>query len=365
MSLLHLRKLFIHQSIADVPLVKTLQSRLNLPTEVVEDAHAVYHFVSSAKDPVGAGKSVLFLTRNQGRFLKSCPGTRCYRCCGYEILHIGTFCSLDCSYCILQSYFHPPVLQFFVNHDALFTELTHQFSKQKISRIGTGEFTDSMIWEPITDLSIHLVRRFAQQSRSFLELKTKTTDIKGLASIDHHRKTILSWSLNTPRIIQSEERLTASLHERFKAAKQCESWGYPVSFHFDPMVIYDGCVEEYTAVVEEIFQFVSPANISWISLGTFRFIPSLKSIIQKRFPESKIPYGEFVPGMDGKMRYFKPLRIELYRAVVSKIKQIAPEVCVYFCMEDDEVWRKSMGFTPKEKGGLPFMLDQSALRVCK
>jgi len=93
-------------------------------------------------------------------------------------------------------------------------------------------------------------------------------------------------------------------------------------------------------------------------------MPSLKSIIQKRFPDSKIIYGEFITGLDGKMRYFKPLRIELYRKMVSFIKDIAPDVLVYFCMEDDEVWKKSLGFIPSEYGGLPAMLDESAARHC-
>ena len=360
----HLRKLFIHKSIVDLPLTAVIRSRLDVPADVVETAEDVFDDISGFDDPVEAGKSILFLTKNRGRFIRSCPGTRYYTCCGYKILHIGTFCTLDCSYCILQSYFHPPVLQYFVNHEDLFPELDHLISEKRIYRVGTGEFTDSMIWESLTDLSGQLVSRFARQSSSVLELKTKTIAVDGLKRIDHHRKTIVSWSLNTERIIQSEERLTASLSDRFKAAKRCASWGYPVGFHFDPMVIYNGCREEYAAVAEQIFNHVSPDNIPWISLGSFRFIPSLKSIIQKRFQKSKIPYGEFISGLDGKMRYFKPLRIELYREVIARIRESTPDVCVYFCMEDDEVWWKSMGFTPKEKGGLPTLLDQSAVRIC-
>jgi hypothetical protein len=33
-------------------------------------------------------------------------------------------------------------------------------------------------------------------------------------------------------------------------------------------------------------------------------------------------------------------------------------------MEDDEVWRESLGFKPSEIGGLPYMLDASAIRHC-
>jgi spore photoproduct lyase len=93
-------------------------------------------------------------------------------------------------------------------------------------------------------------------------------------------------------------------------------------------------------------------------------MPALKPIIQRRFPESKIIYGEFISGLDGKMRYFKPLRINIYQKLISWIQEAAPNVLIYFCMEDDEVWKKSLGYIPSERGGLSRILDESAARHC-
>jgi spore photoproduct lyase len=93
-------------------------------------------------------------------------------------------------------------------------------------------------------------------------------------------------------------------------------------------------------------------------------MPSLKPIIQKRFKKSRIIYGEFIPGVDGKMRYFKPLRIQLYRKMVTWIRELAPDVMLYFCMEDEEVWERALGFVPEDRGGLSRMLDESAARHC-
>jgi spore photoproduct lyase len=357
-------RLLIDKRVSESPVVEAIRLRLDQPAEVVEDITDVYHMVSTSKDPVQTGKEILFLTLNRGEFIRRCPGTRGYTCCGYKILHIGSFCNLDCSYCILQSYFHPPLLQYFVNYSDLFTSLDNSLSENHIQRFGTGEFTDSLIWEPWTNLSQQLIPRFARQSRAVMELKTKTTHIEGLRALEHNRKTIIAWSLNTDPIIDTEERETATLSERLKSAAMCEEWGYPIAFHFDPMVIYDGCEADYNKVVDQLFSMVSPGNIVWISLGAFRFIPTLKALIQDRFPQSKIPYGEFIPGKDGKMRYFQPLRIDLFRAVISRIREWAPNVLVYLCMEDDNVWQKSVGFIPVEKGGLSAMLDSSAAFVC-
>ena len=362
MSLL---KLYIDRQVLHFPLVISIRSRIpNVPVSVVDSSKEVYKSVLSSDNPIQKGKTILFLTRNKGTFIKPCPGTRSYTCCGYQILHMGTFCTMDCSYCILQAYFHPPLLQYFVNHDELLLELDRLFLNKTLTRIGTGEFTDSMIWDNLTDLSDLLVSKFSKQCRAVLELKTKTVNIKTLKALHHNHKTIVSWSLNTSRIIKNEERHTASLSARLRAAAKCESWDYPLGFHFDPLLIYDGCEEEYMQVVEQLFANVSSKNIVWISLGTFRFMPSLKSIIQKRFPDSKIIYGEFISGMDGKMRYFKALRIDLYRKMVACIREYAPDVLIYLCMEDDEVWQKSLGFIPSDRGGLPRMLDESAALHC-
>lgn len=354
-------KLYIDEAVVDLPQVRGIHERLDLPATVISDERALFQVISQGDDPIRNSKGILYLTRNKGAFVKKCPGTRDYTCCGYQILHIGTFCTMDCTYCILQAYYHPPVLRHYVNYQDMFLALDGLFSQATVSRIGTGEFTDSLIWEPWTDLSRLLVPAFGQQSRALLELKTKTTAIETLKDLHHNGKTVLAWSLNTDRVIQNEERGTTSLTARLRAAATCASWGYPVAFHFDPMVIYDGCEDQYRGVIDQLFSHISPDSVAWISLGTFRFMPALKAVIEDRFPDSKMIYGEFIAGLDGKMRYFKPLRIELYRQIVSRIREEAPGVLVYLCMEDDEVWEKSLGFIPSDRGGLPRMLDERAI----
>jgi spore photoproduct lyase len=361
---MHIDTLFIEKGLAENTLAQRVVGYFNVPTHFVTQAEEVYNWVNRGGDSIAEGKKALYLRENRGLFIKECPGTSHYTCCGYKILHIGTYCTMDCAYCILQSYFHPPVLQFFINQDQLFKELESHLRHSKIQRFGTGEFTDSLIWEPWSGLAQKLIACFAEQDKAVLELKTKTTAISGLLKRAHNRKTITAWSLNTDRIIRNEERGTASLSARLQAAAQCGRHGYPLAFHFDPVFIYDNCHEEYREAIERLFRHVSAGQIVWISMGTFRFMPSLKPIIRHRFDQSRIVYGEFIPGLDNKMRYFKPLRIEMYRHLVHCIREYAPDVTIYLCMEDDEVWRQSFGFAPAEEGGLSRMLDQSARKHC-
>jgi spore photoproduct lyase len=357
-------QLFIDRDVTAMPVTRAIAARLNQPATTVDGIEQVTAAIRSAPDPIVAAKQLLYLTRNRGAFIRACPGTRSYRCCDYMILHIGTFCRMDCTYCVLQAYFHPPVMQFFVNREDMLRELDRYLDTGPERRIGTGEYTDSLIWELWTDTAQVLVPRFAAQDRCVLELKTKTQAVETLAGLDHRGRTIVAWSLNTERAVREQERGTASLAARLQAAARCAAWGYPLAFHFDPLLIYDGCEQEYEAVVHRLFDTLPAASVVWISLGSLRFMPALKPIVARRFPRSDIIYGEFVPGLDGKLRYFKPLRIELFRRVAAAIRARAPDTTVYLCMEDDEVWQRALGFTPDQRGGLPRMLDRAAVRHC-
>jgi spore photoproduct lyase len=356
--------LYIDPEVDSHPVVQEFRRRLGITGTTVSDPEEIWTAVRAAGDPEARGKRVLHLTRNRGAFVKRCPGTRHYTCCGYRILHVASYCTMDCAYCILQSYFHPPVLQYFVNREDLLAELDGALADGRLHRFGTGEFTDSLIWDAWTDLSPDLVRRFAGQATSVLELKTKTARIDHLIGLAHGRRTVLAWSLNTEPVIREQERGTAPLERRLHAAAEAVAAGYPVAFHFDPLVVYAGCEADYRRVIDRMFAAVGPESIVWISLGAFRFMPGLKATLERRFPRSTITCGEFVPGLDGKMRYFKPLRMQLFRALVAAIRARGPQVCTYLCMEDDEVWRHALGFTPAERGGLSRMLDEAATRHC-
>ena len=364
MKKMKIKNLFVDNTCIKDDEIDYLISKLNLDIQWVENSKVVYDYINNSKDPISKAKKNLFITKNRGAVVKKCPGTSSYTCCDYTILHTGTFCTMDCSYCILQAYFHPPVLQYFTGLEALGSNLEKTFNQDKIFRIGTGEYTDSLIWEKISLQPQFLVKKFAQQNSCILELKTKTVNVESLLDLDHNGKTIIAWSLNTDEIISSEERGTTTLKTRLEAAKLVEAKGYKLAFHFDPMVIYPGYKNHYKEVIHQIFKYVNPENIVWISIGSFRFMPALKSVIEKRFKDSKICYGEFILGLDNKMRYFKPLRISLYKEIIQTIKEYAPDLLLYFCMEDEEVWEKSMGFFPKKEGQLGNLLDKSAAQHC-
>ena len=68
--------------------------------------------------------------------------------------------------------------------------------------------------------------------------------------------------------------------------------------------------------------------------------------MRERFPKNRLMYAELVPGADGKMRYFKPLRTEMYAKMFAWIRHYTADTGLYLCMESQDIWQKVFGHVP-------------------
>ena len=354
----------VEQDCVDHPVTREILARTkHIPVEVIAAGNAGMLEQTFSPKSLAGGKRHLLLARNNGKFFKPCPGTREYLCCDYQVLNIGMNCPMDCVYCILQAYLNNPYLSFFVNREDMLTELSRAFAQypDRLWRIGTGEFTDSLALDNLTGLSRVLVEFMRDKESAVLELKTKTAVIGNLEGLDHNGRTIVAWSLNSPEVVRKEEIRTASLEQRLAAAALCASWGYKLAFHFDPLIYHGGWESGYSETIDRLFAKVPKENIAWISMGCLRYLPGLKKIAGERFPNSRFFHEEFIEGLDGKARYFRTLRVEMYKYLYERLLQYAaPETCIYLCMENNEIWQEVFGFVPEERGGLPQMLNRAA-----
>ncbi|MFQ6082819.1 MAG: radical SAM protein [Candidatus Aminicenantia bacterium] len=347
------KKIFIDQEVIDLPFTQRILNNLPLISyEVISQPENLIKKITFLSDPITHGKKYLLITKQKGNFVKPCPGTPHYICCNYYIINLALNCPLECTYCILQYYLNNPLITVYANLDDLFNQLDNFLSQNKnnIYRIGTGELTDSLVLDHFTQASKDLISYFAKSKNAIFELKTKTTNINDLFGLDHRGKTVVSWSLNSEEMVKYQEIGTPSNQQRLKAAKEIVNYGYRVGFHFDPIIFHPGWEKDYQEIIKKLFSNISPKDIAWISLGSLRFQLGLKSIIEKRFPKTRIIYHEFISGRDGKYRYFKPLRLKVYQRIVQWIRKYGgDEVFIYYCMESEEIWRKTLGWVPKSK----------------
>ena len=210
-----------------------------------------------------------------------------------------------------------------------------------LPRVGSGEFTDSLLFDDITLFSTDIIRFFKENKNIYFEFKTKSTNIDNLLKTGGTDNIVISWSVNSEKMIEDNEHCTPKLKDRLIAAKKCVQAGYGVGFHFDPVILYENWKQDYKKAVQTIFDFIDGKYIKWISLGSLRMPVQLKKVIENRFFENEILNEELLLSYDGKLRYDETKRTEIYGYLYEEIKKCSKNPVVYLCMEDVNVWNLS------------------------
>ena len=340
MSFARPKSLVLEEGCADSPLAQQiLRACPEVPLTMLPSA-----------DRVEAPRHCWILRRHRGRFLKPCPGTRNYLCCGYRVLNLVHGCPFGCAYCILQDYLENQGITIFVNLEEAFQEVRQFLARSRgIIRIGTGELADSLALEPWLGLGERLVPFFRDLPGGMLELKTKSAHVGPLLDLPHGGHTVISWSLNPPPVIRRAEAGTPSLEQRLEAAQRCQQRGYPLALHFDPLVMTEGWEDQYRELVRRVFRNLDPRSILWVSLGALRYPPSL----HERILSCGLGPEEIFPGLDGKSRYLRPLRTRMFESMVRWLREMGGnDLFVYLCMESPEVWQRAIGWIPRDTADL-------------
>jgi len=359
-------EILIEHGEENAPVVQRVLSRLpHVPVHIVEKEWERRTSIPSEREPFAAGKRRLFFTRQRSTFLEHCPaGTPGLVCCNYLVVSLISNCPMDCSYCFLQEYLaNNPTLKVFTNVSELLSEVASAVDRhpERHFRIGTGELSDSLALDSLLGFSADLIPFFAARQNTLLELKTKSDCVNGLLSLDPKDRVVVSWSITPPEIIDTEEHGTASFAARLAAAQQVQAAGYKLGFHFDPLIEYPNWETGYCDTITRIFSAIDARRVAWVSVGSLRMTPALRTTVRRRFPQTRILSGEQVPCGDGKWRTFQALRVKMYRAVTGWLKEAAPTVPMYMCMETAAVWGKVFGQVPSSDKEVARTLTQPHL----
>ncbi|MCB1196330.1 DNA photolyase [bacterium] len=307
-------------------------------------------------------KKEFIITDYKGDMIKTCPGCVGTVNCNYLVANIVQGCPFGCTYCFLQDYMNSGSIVICGNLEKFFEQLTQVQRNGFLVRLGTGELADSLAFDPILGLTDEIIPHLKNVPNVIMEFKTKSNYVENLLKHDGSEQIVIGWSVNPQIIINHDERGTASLDERIEAARKAANHGYSVAFHFDPIIMINDWESHYIDVVNKIFAAIPAYKIAWISMGVLRITPSLKSIIQERYQNSKLlAYGEFTMSQDGKFRYFRPLRVKLYRTILNAIRSYSTKVPVYCCMETDQVWQEVFNAQPSEQSELSLIFDRNTV----
>lgn len=291
-------------------------------------------------------KKKIYIVDEKYDFLKRCPCTKNCISCGYYIINLGFGCPMDCEYCFLAGYQN--IDGIIVNTNVVdYIERIINFSSGRRVRVGSGEFTDSLVYDHITHHSKQIIERLRNHPEIIFEFKTKTSNTQIILQQKPSENIVISFSMNPSKISEMFEHGTASYSQRLKQLSILSKKGWKIAVHFDPVIITDGWRELYRDMISDIFSVVDPSDILWISAGTLRFYPQTKKYIEMRFPDSVMLDPEMVMDFDGKLRYPYDLRKDVYQLILRNLIKKGFDISrFYLCMEEVDMW-KDIGLNPE------------------
>lgn len=328
-------KIFVEENLRAHPRVKNILERFSKnPVEYIESYENIFQKV---KKPYLQKRQdlQLFLAEKKGSLVKLTPdaygvGTEPH----YYFIHAYN-CIYECQYCYLQGYFQSPDIVLFINHEDIIADIRQiaETSKETVW-FHAGEFSDSLALSHITDEWPLYWQAFKILPHAFLELRTKSANIKAIENLEPLENIIISFSLSPEQAVKEHDLKTAPLKARLTAMQKLIAKGFKVGIHLDPIVATDTVVSEYTILAEEMLKYFSPEKISYISLGVVRFTKDVYQQVQKNYPTSSMLGGPFSTSFDNKVRYPRPLRLHLLRSIEDGLlKQGFTKQQLYLCME--------------------------------
>ncbi len=293
--------------------------------------------------PELANAGTILVRPPTSRMFGRCPGTHGHLCCNYLTVDVYVGCTIGCSYCIMQSYLRNRtlVVQIDSGESLEYIRQVAALHPDQMIRVGTGEVGDSLLFDPLFDLSRGYIEALAKIPNVRFELKSKTDYVDHLLDIPDPGRAVIAFSVNPQSIVDTEEGYAARLDERLAAARRASDAGYGLAFHFDPMIAVPGWETAYAGVVEKLGRF-RDRDVAWVSLGTLRFPPTLQPYLQ----DAGYAAHEFVRSRDGKMRYLQPIRSGMYRRMRALLEEALPTAAVYLCMESEAVWKNVYAGAP-------------------
>jgi len=326
--------IFVEKEIIDSPRVQSILQKLK-GTPTLIDSYTDYFGVTKKPYLQKRTSLNLYLAHKKGTLVKEAPPA--YGIEGephYYFVHAYN-CIYECDYCYLQGHFDSPDIVLFTNFDEVANDMHSLLQNRPKIWFHAGEFSDSLALSHISGELPLLFDFFQHRTNAYLELRTKSINIRELKKLSPLKNIITSFSLSPFDIARTHDLKTPNLNLRLKAMKELDNLQFPLAIHFDPIIYQDNCIEDYRELLDELTQTISLDKIQYVSLGVVRFPSNVFHQVQKNYPTSPLHRAEFITGPDGKIKYPKPMRMW----ILNKIKELCIEYGIaadkiYLCMEE-------------------------------
>ena len=331
-------KIFIEKNILNTDKVKQI---LNFfPTSSSFEIDSIDDYFGRMKKPYLQKREslYLYLGEKKGQLVKTAPNA--YGLSGephYYYVHAFN-CIYECDYCYLQGYFHSPDIVLFLNHEEIGQEIRNIANSHLDTHpwFHAGEYSDSLALSHISGEIPFYFDLFQKLPHAYLELRTKSINVKEILKQLPLENVITSFSLSPAKRARENDLKTPGTKARLDAIEKLHANSFPIGIHFDPIIFDHNLLEEYRELIEDLNKSIPLTNVRYISLGVVRFTKDVYHQVKKNYPNSNLLNQEFIKSFDNKIRYPKPMRMWMMQKIKSILIEYGMDAeKIYLCMEEE------------------------------
>lgn len=244
-------------------------------------------------------------------------------------------CNFDCAWCYLNGTFRFRSIgkkPYIKDSEKIINHVKNYLDQNELpSILNSGELSDSLVFENTKNaLSKTILPLFKSQNKHKLLIVTKSNAIDDILSSNSQSITIISFSVNSFEVANRWEHGSPTPNERIDAAKKLYDNGYEIRMRIDPIVPIENWENEYSNLIDYMFERVIPERIT---IGSLR---GLQSTINNSKDKSWVKFLDDSSNWGKKISFNK--RYVMYRYIIDYLNNVYDYYNIGLCKETVEMW---------------------------
>lgn len=324
--------LYIESAVAEHPRIGAIRQRFPEARVVNCERYGEVFNPKAQNFRLQKQKPALIMARKHQKFvLPAPPGYGIGGRRNYYFSHMLN-CLYDCRYCFLQGMYQSANYVLFVNYEDFQQQIRDicRETPEETIYFFSGYDCDSLAFEPVTGFAEAFLPVFAELPNAWLELRTKSTQIRGLLNRPVLQRCVVAFSLSPDSVADKVEAKAPSPAKRIEAAAKLQQQGWQIGLRFDPLIYQHHYQEQYRQLFRQVFSVIDADALHSVSLGVFRLPEHFFKKIHKLYPEERL-FASPLTNSAGMVSYKSELEQAMMRDCSEMLLQYIPRERFFPC----------------------------------
>ena len=283
--------IYVERAVQDHPRTQRILARYPAADVIIcEHYKAVFNPKSqSFRQQKQLGPALILAEKKGRRVMPAPPGFGIGHQHNYYFSHLLN-CPYDCRYCFLQGMYPSANWVLFVNFEDFMQEIQDVVkSHQGESCVFfSGYDCDSLAMDGLTQFVSEFMPFFAQLPQATLELRSKSTQVRGLLSMEPIANAVVAYSLMPDAVAKRVEHKAPSVEKRLQAIEKLVAAGWQLGVRFDPLIQVRDFEVLYQQLIARLKTIIPPEQLHSVSVGALRFPNKMLDRLQGLYPEDPL-----------------------------------------------------------------------------